>query len=141
MKSLDNLIRLHKWQLDEKRRNLADLEKLKEALQLDLVRLATDLAREGELANASPETNMAFPGWMAATLTRRDKINSSIAEADHRLVMVRDEVAEAFAEVKRYEQVAEARDRRARDSLNRRLAAELDEAGLEGHRRKVAMAG
>ena len=142
MKSLDNLIRLHKWQLDEKRRNLAELEKLREALQLDLVKLAADLAREGALADTAGDGTLAagtlaFPGWMAATLARRDKINASIVESEQRILTAKEEVGEAFAEVKRYEQVAEARDRRARDSLNRRLAAEMDEAGLEGHRRKA----
>ena len=97
MKSLDNLIRLHKWQLDEKRRNLAELEKLREALQLDLVKLAADLAREGALADTAGDGTLAagtlaFPGWMAATLARRDKINASIIESEQRILTAKEEV-------------------------------------------------
>jgi hypothetical protein len=139
MKTIDNLIRLHKWQLDEKRRDLVSLEKLREGMQLDLVKLAADLAREAELSGNGNEAGIAFAGWMATALARREKLNASIAEADQRIAAAQEEVNAAFQELKRYEIVADMRNRRAREALARRQTAAMDEAGLEAHRRKAAM--
>jgi flagellar FliJ protein len=42
--TLDSLIRLHRWQVDERRRQLAELEGLAEKLRQEMLRLAEERA-------------------------------------------------------------------------------------------------
>ena len=44
MSMVENLLRLHRWQLEERRRYLGELESLAERLRADAQRLATDFS-------------------------------------------------------------------------------------------------
>ena len=50
MNGLDQLLRLQKWAIDEKRRQAADLMALIERLQNDIAKLDEDVSREIEIA-------------------------------------------------------------------------------------------
>jgi len=136
MKTLDNLVRLSRWQVDEKRRTLADLERFRDDLNSQIVRLATEMAVEEASTTADPLVATTYSVWLAATLRRRDTLMLSLAAAEARVVEAQEAVGEAFREQKRYEQVLEARTKRERDLRLRREAAMMDEAGLEGFRRR-----
>ena len=136
MKTLDNLVRLSRWQVDEKRRTLADLERFRDDLNNQIVRLATEMAVEEANTTADPLVATTYSVWLAATLRRRDTLMLSLAAAEARVVEAQEAVGEAFREQKRYEQVLEARTKRERDLRLRREAAMMDEAGLEGFRRR-----
>lgn len=136
MKGLDSVIRLQRWQLDEKRRKLADLERLRAELLARLQRLDRDVQQEGQLAGRDVEVAAAYPKYVSAALQQKQTLRNSIGEVDTRIDAAQDEVSVAFEEVKRYETVAENQVRRQRAEIARRLRAELDEIGIEGHRRK-----
>lgn len=141
MKGLATLIKLHKRKVDERRRKLAELERLRENLVANLVTLDSEMAAEREAASRVAELAHAFPAFAAAAIARRDTLKRSLVEADAALAVARDELAEAFQEVKRYELAEEMRERREREKAGRRLQATLDEIGLNQHRRKVQEAG
>ncbi len=139
MKTIDNLIRLSRWKLDEQRRVVGELEKLREGLLAELTRLAIEVEREAALAAQDLEYARMFPGWHAGAVNRRETINTSIADAEAKILAAREVLAEHFSEVKRYEKVAEGRAKRAREELEKKQRAELDEIGLERFRRAQAL--
>lgn len=140
--ALSNLIRVHRWTLDERRRTLVDLERLAEKLKGDLAALDAELEREQEAAVRMPEMAFTFPAFASATKQRKEKIERSIAEVAKEIERARRQVEAAFQEVKKYELALDAAERRKKDLLKRREQAGLDEMGLTQHlRRKAREAG
>lgn len=136
MKGLDSVIRLQRWQLDEKRRKLIDLERLRAELLGRLQRLDHEVQQEGQLAGRDNEVAAAFPKYVSAALQQKQTLRNSIGEVDTQIVAAQDDVSVAFEAVKRYETVADNHVRRQRAEIARRLRAELDEVGIESHRRR-----
>lgn len=137
MNGLDQLLRLQKWTLDEKRRQAADLVALIERLQGDIKRLDDEVAREIEAARSDLEASRHLPPYRDMMAKRRERLEQSVADVNLELERVRDEIAEAFGEIKKTEQTIQNRQERKRQAIARREQIETDEMGLEQHRRKV----
>ena len=136
MSDLDSLIRLSKWRLDEKRREAADLERLGERLARDLASLDAEGLNEGAAA-AAPEMAVFEVGtYVEDLIARKDRLKRSIAEAERRLEAIGDEITEAFAELKRFEILQEARLRQEQRARLRRETAAFDEISAVRHLRK-----
>ena len=135
-KSLAALIRLHRWQVDEKRRVLAAKLRHLETLEGRLQELEAEMAREQQIANASSEAAYFFGSYALGVHRRREQINQSIAVAETDAEKAREAVRIVFNDLKKFEQAEDARVRRedaARERLDR---IDLDEIGLQGHRRR-----
>ena len=63
MSGLDQMLRLQKFSLDEKRRQAADLDALIERLRGDVRRLDEDVAREIETARGNLDLERALPEY------------------------------------------------------------------------------
>jgi flagellar export protein FliJ len=136
MKGLNSMIRLQKWQVDEKRRQLAELE----AMRADLVRrkegLRAEVAAEHKAADAQV-IQFAFATYVRDALSRLETLGSSIEEVDRAIEAMQDELADAFRELKKYE-VAEARHAaRAQEEEARRDQIATDEIALNMFRQQV----
>lgn len=139
MTDLQPLIRLHRWQLDEKRRALAELEALRERLHEQIVQLDEELAREQAFAAEAAEPPQGFGAYTQAMLDRKARLNESIEEVQAQIAASREQIAEAFQELKRFELVQEDRDRRDADRRKRRETQTYDEIGTSRfHRRREA---
>ncbi len=136
MKALGSLVRVHTWALNEKRQTLAGLEELGQKLREDLEGLEEELQQEQSAATGSVEGTMAFPAFVAAALERRKKLRVSIANLDLAIEAAREEVREAYQEVKKYEFARDNDERRERERLALRERKVLDELGATLHRRK-----
>ncbi len=134
MRGVEGLIRLHRWQLDEKRRTMAEIERLREDLLQQSERLETEIAAEQQAA--SGEAAFAYSAFARNAIRRRTIIARSLAEVEGRITLMREQVADAFQELKKYEILQENRDRRSRGELARRQTLEQDEIGLQGYRRR-----
>lgn len=138
MKGLAALIRLHSWRLDEKRRELADLQRLEDQLLADAQRLEAEMAAEQEFAAKNSDTGaFSYGGFAIGVIERRKRIAASIAEVRRRIDDKRAEVAEAFQELKRYEITQAERKKRQQAEANRRAQADLDEISLEQYQRRT----
>ena len=137
MSSLDNLVRLHRWVLDEKRQKLTELERLQERMNEDLTQLERELNKEADAAQTSFEGTVAYPAYVSAVMERRKKLRNSIAELASSIEAARDEVSEAFQEFKKYELAKTNHDKRESQKRQRREQALLDEQGLQSHRRRA----
>ncbi len=135
-KDLTGIIRLHKWQLDEKRRNLVELERMKDSFLQNLADLQLELAAEQKKASEAPVVSISYGAYAQQVMTRRTNIVNSILELDGSLEEMKDQVADAFKELKKYEVVEQReRDRELR-KRNHRQQIELDELAINIHRRR-----
>lgn len=137
MNGLDQLLRLQKWTLDEKRRQASDLMALIERLQGDIAKLDEDVAREIELARTDLEASRHLPPYRDMMAKRRDRLEQSVADVNLELERVREEIAETFGDIKKTEQTIQNRQERKRQAVARREQIEIDEMGLQQHRRKA----
>jgi flagellar FliJ protein len=136
MSALDQLIRLHRWRLDELRRHLTDVEALAAKLEEQRRRLDTDDKPEQSLAGASPEAAFAYPAYARQLIGRRRKLEQSQAEAADRIAKARAALADAFEELKRYEAAAAKRARQQHRREETRQQQALDETGIDRFRRR-----
>jgi flagellar protein FliJ len=130
MKGMATLVRLAKFRLDEARRQLAELERLREHLHKSLDKLANELAQEQQAAGRSGEAFNGYAAYARAAMGRRATIEQSIADLAPSLTEAEEAVTSAFQEMKRYELAEEHRQRRADEKRRRREQAALDETGL-----------
>lgn len=133
MRSMENLIRLGRQQLDTKRRMLSGLE----GLRVDLEKRVAAL--EGEITNeqraAEGETAFAYDAYAKEALRRRETLAKSVSEIELQISAAREEVAEAYREMKKFEIMEERRLSQARTARLRREQADLDEIGGQAHQR------
>jgi flagellar export protein FliJ len=138
MSALDSLIRLHRWQLDERRRQLADLDQLLYKLRQEELKLDAEQSTEQQVAGASAEAAFGYGGYARGVVERRRKLAQSIVEVEQQIVQAREALAETYQEVKRYEITASNRLHQQRQKLDRQQQRMMDEIAVEGYRRRRA---
>ncbi len=98
MKSRDTLIRLKRFQVDEKRRRVSQIE----AMITEFVRMAAYLDREilaeEQRAGISDPSHFAYPTYARAARARRDNLKTSTAELRSQLEEARARLEEAIAD-------------------------------------------
>ncbi len=134
MKGVATLIRLHQWQLDQKRRELGSLERLKASFLGQLGKLEQDLVVEQQVAAGTEIGMFAYANYAVGVVSRRDTLNKSIEEVDQQIANKHAEVTSAFHEVKRYEIALRESERRREVALARKEQMDLDEVALNIHR-------
>ncbi len=103
MKSRDTLIRLKRFQAEEKRRRVRQIE----TMVAEFTRMAADLdreiANEEKRAGISDTNHFAYPTYARAALTRRDNLKRSIGELTAQIEEAKTAQEEAQAELLKYE--------------------------------------
>lgn len=127
---LKNLIRIHDWQVDERRRHLGDLLRVQDDLREQLRRLEEELKREQELAYENPETATFYGAYAEGVIQRRERLAASILKMDAEVAQAREAVRDAYRELKKYEVAEEHRVAMETDERNKREQKTLDEIGL-----------
>lgn len=115
MKSRDTLVRLKKFQADEKRRRVVQLQ----TMIAEFTRMTNDLDREigteEKRANISDPAHFAYPTYARAARVRRDNLMLSLNELREKLEFAQEEAKEAG------EEFAKAQSQDARDHAAERL--------------------
>ncbi len=137
MSSLDTLIKLHRWQLDEQRRRVTEFETLADKLRAEWNRLDEEERNEQAVAGGSREASMTYSEYAKVLIERREKLMSSIRETDEQILKAREVLSGIFEEVKRYETAAANRLLAQHKKLERLIQQDMDEIALEGFRRKA----
>ncbi len=139
MSALNTLIRMHRWQLEEKRRFLAGLEAMLSDFTSKVNNLERQLRREQVFAAGAHEASYSYASFAEETIRRRENLKKSIAELDDQIFEAHDEVATAFQSVKRFEIVLEKKLQREREEAARVEQANENEVALEMYRRNRAL--
>ncbi|TAN68275.1 MAG: hypothetical protein EPN20_06515 [Magnetospirillum sp.] len=136
-KGLKTLIRLSKWNVDEKQRILVALQGREDEI-LSWIKQSEEQLKEEQRIAADDSTGVGFSygAFANAWLGRRQQLFAMLEMVRAEIIRARDELAEAFNELKTYEITQRERDRRAQAERDKKEQAFLDEIGLNIHRRK-----
>jgi len=135
-KSLKTLIRLAKWEVDQKRRALLALQGREDELIAHMRAAEEQLLREQAVAAADGEAGFLYGAYAGAWLQQRAQMEDLLAELRRQIEAARDDLSEAFRQHKTLEVTQANRDKRAREEADRKEQNFLDDVGLEMHRRK-----
>lgn len=130
MKSRKSLIQLRRFEVDERRQTVADIETMIGELQQMVIDLERQIEVEQEKAGVSDVNHFAYPTFAKAAIVRRDNLKNSCAELETKLEEARDQLAEAFEELKKVELIEERDAERVRVHEAAKEQAELDEIGI-----------
>ena len=126
MKSRETLIRLKKFQVDEKRRKVAQIE----TMIAEFDRMAGDLEREIKLeqdrAGIHDPAHFAYPTYAKAAIARRENLKRSADELKVQMDDAKAALGEAFEELKKVEMLDERDHAREKAEENAREQTELD---------------
>ncbi len=137
MKALDSLIRLRRLALDDKRRQLRELEHLEDRLRSQYRLLEEELTAEQRVARAGPvEAGLTYGSYASGVVARRERLQSSIDEVLAQIEQMRTQLGAAFEELKRFEITRDRKLVQARQAAERREQQFLDEVGLNQFRRR-----
>lgn len=135
MKGLPALIRLHRWQLDSHRRELAELDRLRHGLLQEVSDLEREIRAEQAVAASSEGLQASYGAYATQAVQRRQVIGKSLAEVEMRIDRTKGELHEIYGQVKSYELALEHAERRRRAEAARREQGRLDEIALQQHGR------
>lgn len=135
MKTYDSLIRLRKFEVDEHRQKVAEIE----AMILDFRHMADDLDRQVQIeqqrAGVSDINDCHYPLWAKDAIRRKKRLMDSVKDLESQLDRAREELAASFEELKKVEKVGEREVVRREEARDREESAELDEIGASRHHR------
>jgi flagellar protein FliJ len=109
MKSRDTLIRLKRFQLDEKRRRVRQIETMLAEFTRITVELDREIVGEEKRAGISDPRHFAYPTYARAASARRDNLKRSIAELSTQIEESRAAEEQAQSELLKMEAI-ETRD-------------------------------
>lgn len=126
MKSRGSIIRLKKFQVDEKRRKVAQIE----AMIAEFERIATDLDREiqaeQERTGIRDPAHFAYSTYAKAAIGRSENLKRSAEELVGQLDRARTALQDSFEELKKVELLDERDQMRDRSGEAARETAEPD---------------
>jgi flagellar protein FliJ len=115
MKSREVLIRAKRFKVEEKRRQVGQIE----SMIAEFERMAKDLddqvAAEQERSGIHDADHFAYPTFAKAAIQRRDNLIASISELRGRLNVAEGECSEAIEELAKYQAIAERDQERHAD--------------------------
>jgi flagellar FliJ protein len=139
MKSRDTLIRLKRFQVDEKRRKVAQIETMIAEFERMVADLDREIRSEQEKAGIHDPGHFAYPTYAKAAIQRRENLRHSADELKVQLDDAQAALQEAFEDLKKVELLDERDQMRERAEENAREQAELDAIGsLRSSRPAVA---
>lgn len=131
----ESLIRLKKFQVDEKRRQVAQIE----LMVGDFERMASELDQqieyEHQKTGISDIAHFAYSTFAKAALTRRDNLVASANDMKEKLEAAQDALAEALEDLKKVELLDQREHKRERVAQDKAEQEEYDEIARIRHMR------
>ena len=130
MKSRETLVRLKKFQLDEKRRKVAQIETMIAEFDRVAGELEREIRIEQDRAGIHDPAHFAYPTYAKAAIARRENLRRSVGELRIQLEDAKSALGEAFDDLRKVE-LLDVRDQmREREADTASEPRELHEAGL-----------
>lgn len=128
-KDLHSLIRLAQYTVDERRRVLGERLQILYRLEDEAAALESRVLAEQEVARLNPEFAVTYGAFAEGVNRMRARLAELTAEAELRIAEAQGHLAEAYQDLKSYEESQRLRDARTRREEDRREQAVLDEIG------------
>ena len=124
--------------MDEKRRKLSELQRLEDELRGQIINLEEQLKIEQKAAYDNPgEAGLTYANYAKQVMVRRENLQDSLSQMSHVILSAREDLAESYRDLKKYEAVQKNREQRERVEQDRMEQAVLDEVGLSMHRSRI----
>lgn len=123
----ESLIRLKKFQVDEKRRQLSQIELMIADFNKMAEELDVQIRAEQDRTGIEDIHHFAYSTFAKAAMTRRDNLVQSAQDMQSQLEAAQDAMAEAVEELKKVELLKDREKGRETQELNARETAEMDE--------------
>ena len=121
MKSRNSLIRLKRFQVDEKRRQVMQIEMMIAEFERMASELDEQILAEQKRSGITDITHFAYPTFAKAAMTRRDNLIGSANDLRGQLEAAQAALSEAVEEMKKIELLEE------RDQMREKTAQEIAE--------------
>ncbi|WDR04957.1 flagellar export protein FliJ [Devosia rhodophyticola] len=125
----ESLIRLKKFQVDEKRRQVSQIEMMVN----DFVRMATELDQQIEIEQTktgiSDVAHFAYSTFAKAAMVRRDNLLASANDMREKLEAAQDALAEALEDLKKVELLDQRENQREAAEQLKAEQSDYDEIG------------
>ncbi|MFM7622592.1 MAG: hypothetical protein ACKO57_06445 [Alphaproteobacteria bacterium] len=133
--SLEQLIQISKFKIDEKRRKVTTLRDFAERIQNNLIQLEEEM--DQEMAIQDHGTPPVFKQtYIRAAQERRTNLLSSLQKVEAEIAGLNEQLQELFSEMKRYELTHKKRQKVRQDAIVRKQNQAMDEIAA---RRGVAV--
>jgi len=119
MKSCETLIRLKKFQVEERRRTVAQIESMISGFERISADLERDIKIEQDRSGIHDPAHFAYPTYAKAAIQRRDNLKRSAHDLKIQLEDAKAALGEAFEEMRKVELLGE------RDQIRERTEEEL----------------
>lgn len=127
-KKLKTLIRLGKWTVDERRRELGRVLAREDELKAGLAQLEQELLDEQKTAADDPElAGFGYGGYAQRYMQKKAQFLALLAAIAKEILAAQERLAEAYRELKTLEEVDKNRRKREEAEANRKEQAALDE--------------
>ncbi|MBP7721260.1 MAG: flagellar FliJ family protein [Alphaproteobacteria bacterium] len=139
MADLNPLIRVRKHTVEQKQKFLAELYRQADELQNHKAALQRQMKEERDALEKMNTVDMiaAFSTYVEAVKERISDIDEAMKKLETRIEIAREDMREAFAEFKKIEITQERREAEEYRAIEKKQAELLDEAAIEGYRRRV----
>ncbi|MBT4770417.1 MAG: flagellar FliJ family protein [Rhodospirillaceae bacterium] len=131
-----NLIRMHRWRLDEKSREIVEYEELVDSFVHQGELLEDELKAEQVAAKDNTMASLTYGEYANSIIQRREKLGSSISQVEQQIQHAKEDLRLIFQELKRYEILKKNQDEAALEKANKLEQSTLDELGIELFRRR-----
>lgn len=136
MADLTVLIRLHKHELDEKRRILAGLYSAMAEQEKRRRALEESFKKEKEAVDRDGDIHFTFAGYAEAVKKKREEFLKIEAGLEKQIEQAKDSMMETFSELKKYEMTQQERERLEEEERALKEGRMMDDIAIEGFRRK-----
>jgi flagellar protein FliJ len=132
----ESLIRLKKFNVDEKRRQVMQIE----MMIADFERMAAELDQQIEIEQTktgiSDVAHFAYSTFAKAALQRRDNLLASANDMRGKLEAAQDQLAEALEDLKKVELLDQREHQREKDEQNKLEQEAFDEVARQRFRNR-----
>jgi flagellar export protein FliJ len=132
MKSREGLIRLKRFHVEEKRRQVAQIEAMIAEFERISGELARDIKTEQDRTGIHDPAHFAYPTYAKAAMHRRENLLRSVDDLKSQLEDAKAALGEAFEEMRKVELLDERDQLRERVEDDVREQAELGAVGMMG---------
>lgn len=138
MADLEALIRVRRHAVEQKQKFLAELYKQADELEGQKESMLTTLAEERKTVDEMGVEALGYFGhYSEAVRGRVEDIDEAMKKLNRRIEIAREDMRDAFAELKKVEITQERREAEEDKELKKKESDILDEVALEGYRRRA----
>jgi flagellar export protein FliJ len=130
MKSRESLIRLKKFHVDEKRRQVTQIQSMIDEFNRMIQDLDNQVNAEQARTGIADVSHFAYSTYAKSALERRNNLTTSIGELQKQLEDAQDVLAEAVEDLKKVEIIEERNQEKSRAAEDAREQADLDELAI-----------